>query len=270
MDIFQRIFYNLKLKKMKSESVSMIYIYPPFNTGKKQTRKRIKVSKNPNSARSGFGDNKYDVDEISESGYNDIFSDFMGFLEPRLQEAHRILKTNGSLFFHIDWRESANCRILLEKIFGGHKHCINEIIWAYDFGGRGKNKWPCKHDSIFWFAKDPDNYIFNYDVIDRIPYMAPGLVSPEKAARGKTPTDVWWNTIVGTNSKEKTGYATQKPLKIVERIVRMHSNKGDHLLDFFAGSGTLGEAAIMHERTATLIDENDEALTVMKKRFSNT
>ena len=144
---------------------------------------------------------------------------------------------------------------------------MNELIWSYDFGGRGKNKWPCKHDTIYWYAKDPQNYTFNYDDIDRIPYMAPDLVTKEKAARGKTPTDVWWNTIVPTNGKEKTGYPTQKPLAILERIVKVHSNRGDWVFDFFAGSGTTGEAAIKHGRKALLCDKNPEAIRVMEQRF---
>ena len=257
------------LKDMATESVPLIYIDPPFNTGKIQSRQQIRVSQDKNGERVGFGGKKYRTEVVGESGYDDSFADFMGFLRPRLQEAHRILTANGSLFFHIDWRESARCRLLLEEIFGGAAHCINEIIWAYDFGGRGKNKWPPKHDNIYWFAKNPADYIYNYDAIDRIPYMAPGLAGKEKAAHGKTPTDVWWNTIVPTNGHEKIGYATQKPLAIIERIVRVHSNPGDVVLDFFAGSGTIGEAAAKNGRGFILIDKNTEAVCVIKKRIAN-
>ena len=259
---------NLKhLKNIESNSVSLIYIDPPFNTGKVQTRKNIKSTRDDVSGNKGFGGKKYKTETIKTTGYNDKFDNFIDFIEPRLNEAYRILSDDGSLFFHIDWRESANCRILLEKIFKGRDNCINEIIWSYDYGGRGKNKWPCKHDTIYWFAKDPDNYIFNFEEIDRIPYMAPGLVGAEKAAIGKTPTDVWWNSIVGTNSKEKTGYATQKPLSVVERIVKVHSRPGDKLLDFFAGSGTFGDAALRNGRSVTLIDENPQAIEVINKRL---
>ena len=258
------------LKRMADESAALIYIDPPFNTGKMQSRKRIKTTAVADAAqgdRVGFGGRRYATEVVGDSGYADSFSDYLGFLRPRLMEAHRVLTANGSLFFHIDWREAARCRLLLEEIFGGARHCINEIIWAYDFGGRSRTRWPAKHDNIYWFAKDPDDYIFNYDDIDRIPYMAPGLVGREKAARGKTPTDTWWQTIVPTGGREKTGYPTQKPLPILERIVRVHSNPGDTVLDFFAGSGTTGEAAARNGRQFVMIDENPEAIRVMEKRL---
>ena len=258
------------LRKMQDESVALIYIDPPFNTGRTQTRKRIKTSAVADPAcadRIGFGGKHYQTKVIGESGYADYYADYLGFLRPRLAEAHRLLARNGSLFFHIDWREAARCRLLLEEVFGGAEHCINEIIWAYDFGARSTKKWSTKHDNIYWFAKNPDDYIFNYDDIDRIPYMAPGLVGPEKAKRGKTPTDTWWQTIVPTNGAEKTGYPTQKPLRIIERIVQVHSRRGDTVLDFFAGSGTIGEAAAKYGRRFVLIDESREAVRVMKKRL---
>ena len=260
------------LEHMSPASVPLVYIDPPFNTGKVQARTRIKATTVTNADvadRIGFGGRPYKTTAIGTTGYADSFADYIGFLRPRLMEAHRILTPNGSLFFHIDWRESARCRLLLEEIFGGPAYCINEIIWAYDYGARSKSKWSAKHDNIYWFAKDPGNYIFNYDAIDRIPYMAPGLAGPEKAARGKTPTDTWWQTIVPTNGKEKTGYPTQKPLPIVERIVRVHSHVGDVVLDFFAGSGTTGEAAVRNGRRCVLIDESREAVRTMRKRLGH-
>ncbi len=259
---------NLQLlRKMKSESVSLIYIDPPFNTGKTQNRTRIITDRAEHGDRVGFGKHRYNTIKIHQSGYNDRFDDYLGFLRARLIEAHRILAANGSLFFHIDWREAARCRLLLEEIFGGAQHCINEIIWVYDFGARNKNRWSTKHDNIYWFAKDPSDYIYNYGAIDRIGYLAPGLVGDQKAKRGKTPTDAWWQTIVPTNGNEKTGYPTQKPLAILDRIVRVHSNPGDTVLDFFAGSGTTGIAARNHERKYILIDESREAIKVMNARF---
>ena len=258
------------LKKIASESVSLIYVDPPFNTGRTQSRKRIKVravTDEKSADRVGFGDKLYASEVVGDSGYDDSFADYIGFLRPRLVEAHRILKPNGSLFFHIDWREAARCRLLLDDIFGGASHCINEIIWVYDFGARSRKKWSAKHDNIYWFAKDPNDYIYNYDEIDRIPYMAPGLVGAEKAARGKTPTDTWWQTIVPTNGKEKTGYPTQKPIQILNRIVKVHSNRGDTVLDFFAGSGTTGEAALKTGRHFILMDENPEAIGTIEARL---
>ena len=177
-----------------------------------------------------------------------------------------MLAPAGSLFFHIDYREVHYCKVMLDQIFG--RDCFqNEVIWAYDYGARATKRWPAKHDTILWYTRDPERYTFNLGESDRIPYMAPGLVGAEKAARGKTPTDVWWHTIVSPTGKEKTGYATQKPLGILERIVRVHSNPGDLVLDFFAGSGTAGEAAARNGRAFCMVDESAEAVAVMEKRL---
>jgi site-specific DNA-methyltransferase (adenine-specific) len=266
----EKVFFgeNLKcLKSIDSDSINLIYIDPPFNTGKIQVHKRIKsVEDKINGDRIGFNGKKYKTIPLVVTSFKDDFDDYMAFLRPRLEEAYRILKPNGSLFFHIDYRESHYCKIMLDNIFG-RSSFMNEIIWAYDYGARSKNKWPTKHDNIFWYAKDPNDYVFNYTEIDRIPYMAPNLVGEEKALKGKTPTDVWWNTIVCTNGSERTGYATQKPLAIIERIVKVHSNKDDLLLDFFAGSGTLGDAAGKHGRHFILIDNNIDAIRIMIDRL---
>lgn len=252
-----RVIYSdnlVALREMPSESVDMIYVDPPFNTGRKQIRNRFHTC---DSVR---------VEEDTY-GYEDSFDDLVAFLKPRMYEAYRILKPHGSLFFHLDYREIHYCKVMLDQIFG-RESFINEIIWAYDYGARSKKRWSAKHDNILWYAKDPNHYTFNYDDIDRIPYMAPDLVGPEKAARGKTPTDVWWHTIVSPNSKEKTGYATQKPRGIIDRIVKVHSNKGDLLMDFFAGSGTLGESAYVFGRSCILVDNNNDSIAVMKRRFA--
>jgi site-specific DNA-methyltransferase (adenine-specific) len=254
------------LRARDGASVDLIYIDPPFNTGKRQQRTRMKNVRDEGGDRTGFGGQRYRTEKLASGSYTDTYDDFLGFLEPRLTEAHRILRNNGSLFFHIDYREVHYCKVLLDSLFG-RASFMNEIIWAYDYGGRSKKRWSPKHDSILWYAKDPRNYTFNFDEMDRIPYMAPGLVSKEKAARGKTPTDVWWHTIVSPGGKEKTGYPTQKPLGVLERIVKVHSSPGDLLLDFFAGSGTLGEAAAKHARNAILIDSNPEAVETMKTRL---
>lgn len=255
------------LQSMASESVDLVYIDPPFNTGKRQERKRIKVEQDiENGDRIGFNGKRYRTQLISDSGFDDYFDNYLEFLRPRLQQAMRVLKPSGSLFFHVDFREVHYCKVLLDEIFG-RSSFINEIIWAYDYGGRSKKKWSTKHDNILWYAKDPESYTFHYDEMDRIPYMAPGLVGKEKAARGKTPTDVWWHTIVSPTGKEKVGYATQKPLGIIERIVKVHSSPGDLLLDFFAGSGTLGEAAARNNRGFILVDNNPDAIVKMEKRL---
>lgn len=256
------------LRNIPDQHINLIYIDPPFNTGKVQQRTQIKTINSSDGDRIGFGNKRYKTIKLSSTGYNDNFEDFLGFLKPRLVEAKRILTDNGSLFFHLDYREIHYCKILLDEIFGRDSF-INEIIWAYDYGARSKNKWPAKHDNILWYAKDPKNYIFNFDQMERIPYMAPALVGEEKAKRGKTPTDVWWHTIVSPNGKEKTGYATQKPLGILKRIVNIHSNIGDNLCDFFAGSGSFGEAAYTLQRNCILVDINPQAISIMRKRFKN-
>lgn len=258
------------LASLPSASVALIYIDPPFNTGKAQARTQIKTVRSDDGDRTGFKGQRYKTVRIGQRAFADTFGsseDFLAFLEPRLEEAKRLLTPDGSLYFHIDYREVHYCKILLDQIFG--RECfLNEIIWAYDYGARTRKKWPPKHDNILWYAKDPDNYIFNYDEIERIPYMAPSLVGPEKAARGKTPTDTWWYTIVSPTGKEKTGYPTQKPLGILNRIIQASSRSGDTVLDFFAGSGTTGEAAHQLGRKFILIDNNREALEVMAKRFA--
>jgi site-specific DNA-methyltransferase (adenine-specific) len=254
------------LKAYPPESVALIYIDPPFNTGRTQARTRIQTVASVDGDRTGFQGKRYQTEIIGSSGYADQFDDYLEFLRPRLEEARRVLTPDGSLFFHIDYREVHYCKVLLDGIFG--RDCfINEIIWAYDYGARTRKRWPPKHDNILWYAKDPRNYVFNYDAIERIPYMAPGLVGKEKAARGKLPTDTWWHTIVGTNSREKTGYPTQKPLGVLRRIVQGSSMPGDTVMDFFAGSGTTGAACLEMGRRFVLVDNNPQAIEAMRVRF---
>jgi site-specific DNA-methyltransferase (adenine-specific) len=245
----------------------LIYIDPPFNTGRRQAHARLRTARDARGDRTGFGGRRYRSEVVSSSAFDDRFDDYLAFLEPRLREAHRLLKPHGSFFLHVDAREVHYCKVRLDAIFGRDAF-MNEIIWAYDYGGRSRRRWSAKHDTILWYARDPEHYTFEYAAIDRVPYMAPGLVGPEKAARGKTPTDVWWHTIVPTRGHERTGYATQKPLGVVERIVRVHSRPGDLCLDFFAGSGTLGEAAARLGRDFLLIDSNPQAIEVMRKRLA--
>ena len=230
------------LRAMPDESVALIYVDPPFNTGKAQIRRTLKVRRDSEGEHKGFGGARYASEEISRMDYPDSNGNYIEALRLRMSEAHRILQAEGSLFLHLDYREVHYAKVMLDAVFG--RDCFqNEIIWAYDYGGRSRRRWPAKHDNILWYTKDPKRYTYHYDEIDRIPYMAPSLVTKEKAARGKTPTDVWWQTIVPTNGKERTGYPSQKPLPILERMIRVHSNPGDLVLDFYAGSGSWGEAA---------------------------
>ena len=256
------------LRGLPDGSADLVYVDPPFNTGRTQQRTRIKAKRSRNGDRTGFQGRRYETTTLGTKRFRDNFDDYLAFLEPRLIETYRILAPHGSLYFHIDYREVHRCRLLLDEMFGPDNF-LNEIIWAYDYGARPKTRWPAKHDNILFYVKDLSNYIFNVDEIERIPYMAPGLVGPKKAARGKLPTDTWWHTIVPTNGAERTGYPTQKPLGILRRIVTASSQPGDVVLDFFAGSGTTGMAAHELGRRFILVDDNPEALEVMAKRFEN-
>ena len=254
------------LNEMKSGSVNLVYVDPPFNTGKIQSRKRLETVRSEDGDRIGFKGHTYKTKILSEQSFFDIYDDYIRFLRDRIEQTERVLTSDGSFFLHLDYREIHYAKVMCDEVFG-RESFINEIIWSYDYGGRSKSRWSAKHDNILWYAKDPKNFTYRYDDIDRIPYMAPGLVGAEKASKGKTPTDSWWHTIVSPNGREKTGYPTQKPLGIINRIIRVHSNPGDVILDYFAGSGTTGIAALAEGRKAILVDNNHQALEVMCKRF---
>lgn len=254
------------LPRLDTGSFDLIYIDPPFNTGRVQTRTRLKTTHDETGDRTGYQGKRYRTVKLGSKSFDDSFSDYWDFLGPRLDAAYRLLSPSGSFFLHLDYREVHYAKVYLDGLFGRDSF-MNEIIWAYDYGARSTKKWSAKHDNILWYVKDPESYTFNLEAVDRIPYMAPGLVGAEKAARGKTPTDTWWHTIVSPNGKEKTGYPTQKPLGVIERIVKVHSNRSDRLLDYFAGSGTLGDVALRNGRSCVLIDNNREAVNVMLKRL---
>ncbi|MCX5755611.1 MAG: DNA methyltransferase [Gemmatimonadetes bacterium] len=254
------------LARLRAGTFDFIYIDPPFNTGKEQRRARLLTSRDDTGNRTGFGGKRYSTKQVGSSGYADKFDNYLAFLEPRLLEARRVLRARGGLMVHLDYREVHYVKVMLDEIFG-RESFKNEIIWAYDYGARTTKKWSAKHDTILWYTKDPERFTYRADESDRLPYMAPGLVTPEKRARGKMPTDTWWHTIVSPTGKEKTGYPTQKPLGILERIVKVHTKPGDKLLDFFAGSGSFGDAADKHGRDVVLVDSNAEAIRVMKARF---
>jgi site-specific DNA-methyltransferase (adenine-specific) len=256
------------LQSIPDASIQLIYVDPPFNTGRVQTRGSSTTTRTETGNRIGFKGQRYEIVKETVLSYDDEFKDYWSFLEPRLEEAWRILNETGTLYLHLDYRESHYAKVLLDALFG--RECfLNEIIWAYDYGGKAKSRWPSKHDTILVYVKNPAKYYFNNETVDREPYMAPGLVTPEKVAKGKLPTDVWWHTIVSPTGKEKTGYPTQKPLGILRRIIQASSKEGDTVLDFFAGSGTTGHAASTLNRNFILIDQNPEAIQVMKERFSS-
>ena len=255
------------LQSLPEQIFTLVYLDPPFNTGRTQTRHSSSARSAAEGTRGGFGGKKYDFTLEGLTSYDDSFADYWAFLAPRLEEAWRVLAPNGTLYLHLDWREVHYAKVALDIIFG-RAHFLNEIIWAYDYGAKSKNKWPTKHDTILVYVKDPKNYVFNSEAIDREPYMAPGLVSPDKAARGKLPTDVWWHTIVSPTGKEKTGYATQKPLGVLRRIIQASSNEDDWVLDPFCGSGTTAHAAAELGRRFVTMDSNSEALEIARQRLA--
>jgi site-specific DNA-methyltransferase (adenine-specific) len=244
----------------------LIYLDPPFNTGRVQRRQSVSTIRTPDGARQGFAGASYDTVKRTLSRYDDRFDDYWAFLEPRLAEAWRLLDRQGTLYLHLDYREAHYAKVALDALFG--RDCfLNELIWAYDYGAKSTRRWPAKHDTILVYVKDPTAYWFDSGAVDREPYMAPGLVTPEKAERGKLPTDVWWHTIVSTNGGERTGYATQKPEGVLRRIVQASSAPGDRVLDFFAGSGTTGAVAHALGRRFLLVDESPDAVAVMRARL---
>jgi site-specific DNA-methyltransferase (adenine-specific) len=246
---------------------TLIYLDPPFNTGRSQARRSTTSVRSASGTIKGFKGERYERIRGDLMSYDDQFEDYWSFLEPRLAEAWRLLADDGTLYLHLDYREAHYAKVLLDALFG-RESFLNEIIWAYDYGGKSKSRWPAKHDTILVYVKNPSSYYFNSDEVDREPYMAPGLVTPEKAARGKLPTDVWWHTIVSPTGKEKTGYPTQKPQGILRRIVQASSREGDWVLDFFAGSGTTGVVAAALGRRFVLVDQSPDAVAVIQKRLA--
>jgi site-specific DNA-methyltransferase (adenine-specific) len=254
------------LRSIPDSSIQLVYIDPPFNTGREQQRSKVTTKRNNEGNRIGFKGERYETVKSTVLSYDDQFANYWEFLEPRIEQAFRVLNNSGTLYLHLDYREAHYAKVLLDALFGPESF-LNEIIWAYDYGGKSKSRWPAKHDTILVYVKDPKNYYFNSEEVDREPYMAPGLVTPEKIERGKLPTDVWWHTIVSPTGKEKTGYPTQKPVGILRRIIQASSKPGDIVLDFFAGSGTTGFVAHELGRRFILVDQNPESIEVIKNRL---
>lgn len=256
------------LPRLPDAAFDLIYIDPPFNTGSTQKLTSVRTRRDVDGQREGFGGRRYSTQVVSELAYADAgHGDYMAYLAPRLEHARRLLADHGTLYLHLDYREAPYCRVLLDDVFGSECF-LNEIVWAYDFGGRARRRWPAKHDTILVYVKDPTAYHFDSDAVDREPYMAPGLVGPEKAARGKLPTDTWWHTIVPTSGSERTGYPTQKPEGVLRRVVAASSRPDGWCLDFFAGSGTLGAACRSLGRRFVLVDSHPDAIEVMRRRLS--
>jgi site-specific DNA-methyltransferase (adenine-specific) len=257
---------RLVLPRLPDGAFDLIYIDPPFNTGATQRARRVTVERDDAGSHRGFGGRRYATTAVSDMAYADSFENYLAFLAPKLERARQLLAGEGTLYVHLDYREAHYVKVALDEIFG--RDCfLNEIIWAYDYGGKPTRRWPAKHDTILVYVRDPQRYLFDAQAVEREPYMAPGLVSAEKAARGKRPTDTWWHTIVPTNGPERTGYPTQKPEGVLRRIVAASSRPGGWCLDFFAGSGTLGAVAAKLGRRYVLVDSNPEAIAVMRARL---
>ncbi len=254
------------LPRLPDGAFDLVYIDPPFNTGRAQQRHTLAVVADPEGERTGFGGRRYRSRLLSALAYEDAYADYLGFLAPRLEHARRLLAPHGTLYFHIDYREAHYCKLLLDEIFGRGAF-LNEIVWAYDYGAKPRTRWPAKHDTILVYVREPGGHWFDAKAVEREPYMAPGLVTAEKAARGKMPTDVMWHTIVPTSGRERTGYPTQKPEGLIRRFVAASSKPGGWCLDFFAGSGTLGAACRQLGRHFVLVDESPEAVAVMRRRL---
>ncbi len=257
---------SVAMAKLPAATFDLIYLDPPFNRGRAQSRGTLRTVADPAGERVGFAGRRYRSQLLRTVSYADEFADYLGFLEPRLERARELLAPHGTLYFHIDYREAHYCKLLLDEIFG-REAFLNELIWAYDYGAKPRRRWPAKHDTILAYVRTPGAHHFDADAVEREPYMAPGLVSAEKAARGKRPTDVWFHTIVPTNGSEKTGYPTQKPEGVLRRLVAASSRPGAWCLDPFAGSGTLGAVCAALGRRYVLVDSNPLAIEVMRHRL---
>lgn len=255
-----------RIRSLPDGAFRLIYLDPPFNTGRTQSRQALSTQRSAEGDRIGFAGRSYQTIKGQLYSYDDRFADYWEFLQPRLREAWRLLDERGTLYLHLDYREAHYAKVALDALFGRDSF-LNELIWAYDYGGKTKRRWPAKHDTILVYVKNPETYYFDSAAVDREPYMAPGLVTPEQAARGKLPTDVWWHTIVPTRGRERTGWATQKPEGVLRRIIQASSAPGDWVLDFFAGSGTTGAVAAQWGRRFVLVDEHPDAVALMRKRL---
>jgi site-specific DNA-methyltransferase (adenine-specific) len=257
---------EIALRRLPEGLFDLAYLDPPFNTGRAQARRTVAAEHDPDAGRVGFGGRRYRTRLLQSLSYDDQYADYLAFLEPRLARTRELLAPHGTLYFHIDYREAHYCKLLLDEVFG-REAFLNELIWAYDYGAKPRRRWPAKHDTILAYVKTPGAHHFDADAVEREPYMAPGLVSAEKAARGKRPTDVWFHTIVPTNGREKTGYPTQKPEGVLRRLVAASSRPGGWCLDPFAGAGTLGAVCAELGRRFVLVDDNPAAIEVIRRRL---
>lgn len=238
------------MSELSEGSIDLIYADPPFGTNNRQ--------------RSG------------DLSYSDSFDDYVQFIKEHAAHLQRVLNDSGTAYVHLDYRWVHYAKVELDLTFG-RENFLGEIVWSYNFGGRGKNFFAKKHDTILVYAKQKGHHVFNYDDIDRIPYKAPEMQyvgrSREEAERriaaGQVPTDVWDIPIIGTNSRERVGYPTQKPTSLIRRIVVASSPVGGVVLDPFCGSGTTAIVAASVGRRFIVCDKSEDAVRVTGERLTH-
>ena len=244
----------------EGQQFDLIYMDPPFCSGADYAQ-------------------TFNINGIQHAvkGFGDIFTvdDYLQFIYERIVLLKDVLNPSGSIFVHCDYQQSHNIRAILDEVFG-EKRFRNEIIWHYTGGGRSKKYFSRKHDSIFWYTNG-DTWTFNTEEI-RIPYKptsgyAKGGITSKSGKKylpnpkGTLPDDTWDIPILNPLAKERTGYPTQKPLTLLDRIILACSNPGDLILDPFMGSGTTGISAIKNNRRFIGLDQNWNSIHLMRRRL---
>lgn len=245
------------MARLPGQCCDLIYVDPPFCTGKERTR----------------GDGRHKFADHWPGG----LKAYLDFLQPRLEQMHRILKPAGSLYVHLDWRAVHYVKVLLDDIFGEGQF-LNEIIWSYRTGGLSKRWFARKHDTILLYARQAGKHKFkvlragafrtdgmNFDEQGR-PYKQTRAGRLYFHPDGPALTDVWEIPFLSTVSLERTGYPTQKPEALLERIIEASSEPGDLVADFFCGSGTTAAVAKRLGRRWLTCDISPEAVRMARKR----
>ncbi|MDD2192790.1 MAG: DNA methyltransferase, partial [Bacteroidales bacterium] len=254
--------------------IDLIYIDPPYDS-KADYRTSVKLP---------GADLSQKPTVIEQFAYADTWKDgtvsYLKMLYPRLVLLKELLSERGSIYLHIDWHVGHYVKLLLDDIFG-KDNFVNEIIWKYSWGLHIESRWNRKHDMILMYSKTIDSIIFNaYDVMEKrdeevLRRLASGVSGATMTANKskhqdktlKLPADVWEIPTINAMSKEKIGYATQKPEALLEKIIKASSNEGSIVLDVFGGSGTTAAVAERLGRRWITTDIGKPAILVMRKRF---